>query len=53
MSKLFHVSLIAALALSGCGLLPALGPSVTVSIVYGSEKREWLQPMLEAFNASG
>jgi Ca-activated chloride channel family protein len=42
------------LALSqACGVLPQVGPSVTISIVYGSEKREWLDPLVEAFNASG
>jgi len=53
MQKLAHGLLIVALSLTGCGLVPALGPSVTVSIVYGSEKREWLAPLVEAYNASG
>ncbi|MBL8093122.1 MAG: VWA domain-containing protein [Anaerolineales bacterium] len=53
MQKLAHGLLIVALSLTGCGLVPDLGPSVTVSIVYGSEKREWLAPLVEAYNASG
>ncbi len=53
MNKLAHGLLIAALTMTGCGLVPDLGPSVTVSIVYGSEKREWLAPLVEAFNESG
>lgn len=52
MQRWIHGFLVAALLLSGCGSLPSLGPTVTVSIVYGSEKREWLEPMVEAFNAS-
>lgn len=29
------------------------GGSVTVSIVYGSEKKEWLEPLVAQFNAAG
>jgi Ca-activated chloride channel family protein len=42
--------------LSGCGLLESAGiggKSVTVSIYYGSEKEEWLEPLVEAYNQLG
>jgi len=43
-----------ALALAGCGLgEQLLGKTVVVSIVYGSEKREWLEPLAAAYNAAG
>ncbi|MGZ9165991.1 MAG: VWA domain-containing protein [Anaerolineales bacterium] len=37
---------------SACGALGSVipGASVTVSIVYGSEKREWLEPLVQQFN---
>lgn len=42
----------ASLTLSGCGLVSALTtPTVTISIAYGSEKREWLDEMVQAYNA--
>jgi len=37
--------------LTGCGMVPPLvGKTVTVSIFYGSEKEEWLEPLVEAYN---
>ncbi|MFP4346630.1 MAG: VWA domain-containing protein [Anaerolineales bacterium] len=43
-----------ALILSGCESVPLVsmgGNRVTVTIVYGSEKEEWLVPLVEEFNA--
>lgn len=42
------------LALSACGQLQSVIPSgsVTISVVYGSEKREWLEPLVAQFNAA-
>jgi Ca-activated chloride channel family protein len=37
--------------LIACGLPGAGGKTVTVSIVYGSEKQEWLEPLVEEYNA--
>jgi Ca-activated chloride channel family protein len=36
---------------TACGLSGLGGETVTVSIVYGSEKREWLEPLVEEYNA--
>jgi Ca-activated chloride channel family protein len=44
--------LVVSLLLSSCQGLPALGKRVTVSIVYGSEKRSWLEPLVEQYNAA-
>lgn len=42
----------AGLALSACVAAPeTAGPQVTLSVVYGSEKREWLAPLVAQFNA--
>ena len=43
------------LFLSACGQIQGMipGGSVTVGIVYGSEKREWLEPLVAQFNAAG
>jgi Ca-activated chloride channel family protein len=48
-SLLVIVSTLAA----GCGLLDQGANRVVVSIVYGSEKREWLEPLAEAYNLEG
>ena len=52
--KLRICSLISILSilLSACGALSNVIPSatVTVSIVYGSEKQAWLQPLVQQFN---
>jgi len=44
--------IIAALLLSACGQIQSLipGGTVTISIVYGSEKQEWLDPLVKQFN---
>ena len=40
-----------AMILSACGLPSLGGKQITVSMVYGSEKEEWLVPLVEEFNA--
>jgi Ca-activated chloride channel family protein len=54
---LFFMSLIlmTSLFLSACGSLEGLlsGGKVVVDIVYGSEKKEWLEPLVQQFNAAG
>ena len=43
--------LVTAMIISGCGPLVQLGgDQVTISIVYGSEKEDWLEPLVEEFN---
>ncbi len=39
------------LLLSACGSITGILNKVTISIVYGSEKREWLEPLVEQYNA--
>lgn len=49
----FAVIIILSLLLNGCDVarsLPIMGKKVTVSIVYGSEKQEWLMPLVDEFN---
>ncbi len=43
---------LAAMLLSACGGLGDVlgGPTVTISIAYGSEKREWLEPLVAQYN---
>jgi Ca-activated chloride channel family protein len=42
------------LLLGGCGVLDSVsGNKVTVSIVYGSEKEEWLEPLVQEYNNAG
>ncbi len=50
--RLLSTITIFSLFLSACGALGNVipGASVTVSIVYGSEKREWLEPLVQQFN---
>ena len=52
-SLLVLLSLIAAV-IAGCGGGSPLGGSktVTVSMVYGSEKQEWLTPLIDQYNAA-
>lgn len=52
---LFSLLVTLSLALSACGQIQGMipGGSVTVGIVYGSEKREWLEPLVAQFNAAG
>jgi Ca-activated chloride channel family protein len=48
---LTSLALVLSMLLSGCGMLQSLGiQPVTVSIVFGSEKQEWLQPLIQQFN---
>jgi Ca-activated chloride channel homolog len=50
----FSLLIILSLLLSACGQIQGIipGESVTVSIVYGSEKKEWLEPLVAQFNAA-
>src|SRR6185295_7558223 len=49
--RTLSIIIILSLLLSACGALGnVIGPSVTVSIVYGSEKRDWLEPLVQQFN---
>ncbi|MGZ9225776.1 MAG: extracellular solute-binding protein [Anaerolineales bacterium] len=51
-SRIISIVTVISLFLSACGALNNVipGASVTVSIVYGSEKREWLEPLVQQFN---
>ncbi len=51
--RILSLFVIAAFLLSSCGVLQSagIGKSVTVSIVYGSEKRAWFEPLIEQFNS--
>lgn len=48
------ILMVASLFLSACGSLEGLipGGKVVVDIVYGSEKKEWLEPLVQQFNAA-
>jgi len=53
--KLFLLTstlVIASILMSACGAISSFlpGSTVTISIIYGSEKKEWLQPLVEEFN---
>jgi Ca-activated chloride channel family protein len=50
---LISLILVTSLFLSACGALTELipGGKVVVNIVYGSEKKEWLEPLVQQFNA--
>ncbi len=51
-TKLASFCVLAALALSGCSALQTLGgKTVALSIVYGSEKQTWLDPLIQQYNA--
>ncbi|MGZ9235841.1 MAG: extracellular solute-binding protein [Anaerolineales bacterium] len=54
-SRIISIVTVISLFLSACGALNNVipGASVTVSIVYGSEKREWLEPLVQQFNEAG
>ena len=49
---LLALIVIATLLLSACGQIQSMipGGTVTISIVYGSEKQEWLDPLVKQFN---
>jgi len=51
--RILSVFTILSLILSACGVVEQLlpGEQVAVSIVYGSEKKEWLEPLVTQFNA--
>ncbi len=49
--KMLSFVLVGALLLSACGILGQLGgKTVEISIIYGSEKQEWLEPLVEQYN---
>jgi Ca-activated chloride channel family protein len=50
--RLISVITILSLMLSACSALESVipGSTVAVSIVYGSEKEEWLEPLVQQFN---
>lgn len=50
---ILSVFTILSLILSACGVVEQFlpGEQITVSIVYGSEKQEWLEPLVTQFNA--
>jgi len=50
--RLLSIITILSLLLSACGALSNVipGASVTVSIVYGSEKQAWLEPLVQQYN---
>ncbi|MBK8419755.1 VWA domain-containing protein [Candidatus Villigracilis saccharophilus] len=52
--RLLSIITIISLLISACDALSNIvpGASVTVSIVYGSEKQAWLEPLVEQFNAA-
>ncbi|NPV57777.1 MAG: VWA domain-containing protein, partial [Anaerolineae bacterium] len=45
-----NLAVILTLIISSCALAPS--KQVEISIVYGSEKQEWLEPLVESFNNS-
>ena len=48
----FTLVMLASLVLSSCNVVQSLGgKSVTLSIVYGSEKQAWLDPMIQQYNS--
>lgn len=50
--RILSIITILSLLLSACGVVEKFisGEQVTVSIVYGSEKKEWLEPLVQQFN---
>jgi Ca-activated chloride channel homolog len=53
-SRIFTVIIIFSLCLNACSALNSVipGASLTISIVYGSEKQAWLEPLIQQFNAA-
>ena len=49
--RLVLILVVFSILLTACGLPGLRGETVTVSIVYGSEKQEWLEPLVEEYNA--
>lgn len=50
--RILSILLILSLLLSACGTLNNIipGETVKISIVYGSEKKDWLEPLIQKFN---
>ncbi len=50
--RIFSILVIGSLLLSACGVVQGIipGGSVNISIVYGSEKQAWLDPLIKQFN---
>ncbi|HVN54969.1 MAG TPA: VWA domain-containing protein [Anaerolineaceae bacterium] len=51
--SLSSLLVIGSLLLSACGALsaiPGVGKKVTVTMLYGSEKQEWLDPLIQQYN---
>jgi len=50
--RVLSIFVILSLLLNGCSALEGIisGPQVKVTIVYGSEKQEWLEPLVKQFN---
>ena len=49
---LISILSVLSMLLSACGAVQNIvGKQVEISIVYGSEKRAWLEPLVEQFNA--
>lgn len=52
LSGLISIITLLSILLSACGAVQNIvGKKVEVSIVYGSEKRTWLEPLVEQYNA--
>ncbi|MCX7682391.1 MAG: VWA domain-containing protein [Anaerolineae bacterium] len=51
-SRLLIVVLLLISALPACGYWPGTSKTVTITVVYGSEKKEWLEPLVAAYNAA-
>ena len=51
-SQIYSIIAILSLILNACGSLSELKlqPSVSVEIIYGSEKVEWLEPLVRQYN---
>lgn len=46
---------ISSMLLSSCGVvsaIPGIGKKVTVTMLYGSEKQEWMDPLIKEFNTA-
>lgn len=53
LTALVLIFMLASMVLTNCGIMGNLmAEKVTVTMVYGSEKEEWLVPLIEEFNAS-
>lgn len=49
---LLTLTLVVSLLLSGCNVVQSLGgKTLTLSIIYGSEKQAWLDPMIQQYNS--